>query len=455
VRRPKLTNTLVERFACREGRKNDVLWDGELKGFGMRLSAQSGTRTYFFQYRVKGSKQERAINIGRHNDPYRVDQARAKALELKAQMLGGVDPVAEAERKEAERIERVRLTAAHSTTLRQVMEHFLTHRRTKHGPLRPATKQSIREMVEGNLSDWLDAPVATTITRDACLAKFTELSANAPSASNLTMVYLRALMNHCREMHATDAGDYPVMAHNPVTKMLRLRKLNPEKPRTGRVPLDRVGHVWSVLQQRRMNARDVDDRTAADLVCLRMLTGMRATESGSLRWSQINFGARTITLLADVSKNHNEMLIPMSTVLHDLLLERKRAPEVDPKVARRRRNQRATEYLFASCGKKTPWMTDARATMEAVSAAAGCHITPHDFRRTLEDIAKAVRVDPDERRQLLNHLADGVHQAAYSNNPDPEVLRPAVEAIAKYVTDAAAVAEAQQRGENVVPLRRA
>lgn len=71
MRRPKMTNTAVERFECREGRKNDVLWDGDggVKGFGMRLSALSGVRTYFFQYRVKGSKQERAINIGRHNEP--------------------------------------------------------------------------------------------------------------------------------------------------------------------------------------------------------------------------------------------------------------------------------------------------------------------------------------------------------------------------------------------------
>jgi integrase len=454
MQRPKLTNSSVEKFQCREGRDQDTLWCGELKGFGMKLSRRTGARTYLFQGRVKGGETERQIKIGRHNDPWRVDQARAKALELKAQMMSGVDPVAEAERKETERQERQRLDAAQSTSLRQVLEHYVQHRRTKHGPLRPATQKSLREMIEGNLSDWLDKPVAT-ITRDACLAKFTELSNGAPSAANLTMVYLRALCNHAREMHATDAGDYPVLAFNPVTKMLRLRKLNPEKPRTGRVPLNRVGHVWLALQRRRTNARDVDDRTAADLVCLRMLTGMRATESGSLRWSQMDWTAKTIRLLGDVSKNHNEMLIPMSTTLHDLLLARKRAPDADPKVARRRRNQRAEEYVFASSGKKTKYMTDARATMEAVSKAAGCHITPHDFRRTLEDIAKAVRVDPDERRQLLNHLADGVHQAAYSNNPEPEVLRPGVEAIAKFITDAAAVAEAQERGENVVALRRA
>jgi hypothetical protein len=107
----------------------------------MRLSAATNTRTYFLQYRVKGARQERQITIGRHNDPYRVDQARAKAIEIKAQMLGGTDPVEkEAERKEDDRRQTV-LNEARAATLRQVMEHYLIHRRTKHGPLRIEPRQ--------------------------------------------------------------------------------------------------------------------------------------------------------------------------------------------------------------------------------------------------------------------------------------------------------------------------
>ena len=102
MQRVKLTNGAVEQFQCRSGRKWDVLWDGEVKGFGMRLSAGSGTRTYFLQFRVKGSSTERQITIGRHSDPWRVDRARAKALELKAQMLNGLDPVLEVKRKREE-----------------------------------------------------------------------------------------------------------------------------------------------------------------------------------------------------------------------------------------------------------------------------------------------------------------------------------------------------------------
>lgn len=85
--------------------------------------------------------------------------------------------------------------------------------------------------------------------------------------------------------------------------------------------------------------------------------------------------------------------------------------------------------------------------MEAVSAVAGCHISPHALRRTAEDIAKDVKVDPDERRQLLNPLAEDVHGVSYANNPDPEVLRPGVEAIACWVVEQSAVAATKRSNE--------
>jgi hypothetical protein len=108
---------------------------------------------------------QRINTIGHHNDPYRVDQARAKAIEIKAQMWGGTDPIeAEAKQKEEKRQQAI-LNEARSATLRQVMEHYLIHRRTKHGPLRNATKKDIRRHCEVNLTKWLDLPMAATVAR--------------------------------------------------------------------------------------------------------------------------------------------------------------------------------------------------------------------------------------------------------------------------------------------------
>jgi integrase len=78
----------------------------------------------------------------------------------------------------------------------------------------------------------------------------------------------------------------------------------------------------------------------------------------------------------------------------------------------KRRRQRSSEYLFPGFGKKRPFITDARATMDAVSKVAGCHCSMHSLRRTYEDCLRYAKVDPDERRLLLNHIGGDVHQSA-------------------------------------------
>lgn len=451
--RKRLTNSSVEAFSCgvygsgkRQGerKEQDTLWDSEVRGLGMRLSAKTGTRTYIFVHRVKGGR-EVYVTIGRHNDGWRLGNGdprfdpRARAQELKLEMRRGVNPV---EREEQERAAERALQAkqkALGTTLQEVLEHYLIHHRTKHGPLRPATQKDMRRHCEKNLTEWLDKPVAT-ITRDNCLAKFTELSARAPQQANLCMVYLRALLNHAREMHATDDGQFPVLAVNPVSRLWRLKKPNPEKPRDTRIPLSKLGACWNWLRKVASEARTESERTAADWISFIILTGTRRLESGSLRWTDCNFEARTIMLRDDVVKNHSTLTLPMSTVLHDLLSARKNPPTLPDNVARRRRVQRrGDEYVFASNGKKCPHITNAQATVEALSKVAGTHVHLHALRRTFEDVAQACRIDSDVRRMLLNHINGDVHARHYANGS--QNLAEAAEAIAKHVIDAALAAE--------------
>jgi integrase len=458
--RKRLTNSSVEAFTCgvytsgkRQGerKEQDTLWDSEVRGLGLRLSAKTGTRTYIFVHRVKGGR-EVYVTIGRHNDGWRLGNGdpkfdpRARAQELKLAMRRGVNPVEREEQERAAQRAQEAKEEALGTTLRQVLEHYLIHHRTKHGALRPATQKDMRRHCEKNLTTWLDEPVAT-ITRDKCLASFTELSARAPQQANLCMVYLRALLNHAREMHATDDGQFPVLAVNPVSRLWKLKKPNPEKPRDTRIPLTKVGACWNWLRNVAVDARTESERTAADWISFIMLTGTRRLESGSLRWTDCDFEAKTITLRDDVVKNHSSLILPMSGVLHDLLHARKNPPALPDKVARRRRvERRADEYVFASNGKKTPHITNAQATIEALSNIAGAHVHLHALRRTFEDCAQACRIDSDVRRMLLNHINGDVHARHYANGS--QSLVGAVETIAKYIIDAALAAESS----NVLPF---
>jgi integrase len=324
------------------------------------------------------------------------------------------------------------------------MEHYLEHKRTRHGPLRPASKTNIRRHVEVNLSGWADEPIVT-LTRDKVLPKFIEMSESAPTQANQCFFCLRALCYHAREMHATEDGAYPVLAVNPITQMFKLRKSNPKKSKKERIPLNKVGEVWNYLRSQASAGYRDHERTACDWVSTILLTGMRLTESGSLKREDVNLEARTIRLRGNVVKNHNEIFLPMSDLLLEILSARLKASPDDSKAARRRRRPRDATYVFPSFGKKKPYISDARATLECVSKIAGCHISAHSIRRTSEDIAQAAKVDSDHRRMLQNHKPKDVHDESYGNNPDPEILRPDVQAMAAWIANAAQAAAARMQ----------
>jgi integrase len=63
-----------------------------------------------------------------------------------------------------------------------------------------------------------------------------------------------------------------------------------------------------------------------DLVRLLMLTGARRQELGSLRWSEIDFAARVITLPASRVKNKRAHEIPLSQTAFDILAARHTPP---------------------------------------------------------------------------------------------------------------------------------
>lgn len=433
----KLTKERIEKFTCPSGRKQAVLWCSELRGFGVRAT-DKGVKTYILQFRVKGTGQERQRSLGRYNDVTLYD-ARAEAEALKNAMRKGVDPAREERRQreereaqEAQAAAKAKEDVAQRITLREVMEEYLLNKHTDHGPLRPASKRDIERHMTVNLADWLDEPVAT-ITREKCLARFHELSERAPGQANQCFINLRALLNRARENHS-DGDNYPLLPFNPVERMFKLRKMNKEEPRDRRVPIEKVGAVWHLLDRRRASAHNATERTAVDLVQFLMLTGCRKIEAASLTWDRVYFNLGTFVIPKEIAKNHNALTFPLTPMLRELL---ERRPHV-----------KGSPYVFASWGKKSPYIGDPRGAMEAVSQVAEwpptpkdiekgrtyAGLSPHDLRRTFDDIAKRCKVGEDERWKLLNHVPGAdVHRKHYANIVPMQALREAVESMHDWI----------------------
>lgn len=407
-----------------------IYWDSALKGFGLSVTS-NGARTFIAQGRLQGKNVR--YTIGRYGDErWPLPEARKKAKEVLRQMEDGVDPRSVRTKSEAETV-----------TLRVTMEDYLLNHRTGHGkPLRASTQADIRRHITVNLADLADKPIAS-ITRDLCLERFRKLTEQGLTGqANQCMVSLRALCNYARERHAAPDGSYTILAVNPVTMAFgkhKLGKLHKIKARDARIPADKIGAVWSMLQRRRAEARTVDDRTSADYVCTLLLTGCRAGETARMLWQNVNLEEGWFRIPEDDAKNHNEVRLPMSSELRAILQARQTADEPPEHVKRRRADQEARKtspYVFASWGK-VGHIGEARGTMTAVSQVAGVPLGRHDLRRTFEDVAGACLISGDQRRQLLNHISGDVHSLHYANNPDPKALAGAVEAIAQWIVKAA------------------
>lgn len=450
----KLTTTAVERL-CDAG----IYWDLQTPGLGIRVS-DTGRKTYFYKRRVKGSGKERSVSLGRQGDPvlhngivrsfaFGAEDARAKAAAVMAQLLAGVDPVAEAERKEASEAADAEKAKALATTLRQTLTHYLEHRRVQGKPLRPAYKFNLRQEIEKHFADWLDKPVAG-ITRDMCMTKVTAIEARYPKQVAKIAQYLSQLLNHAREMHATDDG-YPILAVNPVQRMRRIKQLRKPKARSTRLPIGKVGGAWLAVRRRAENPMRELDRTTADWVSTVILTGWREGESAALRWEWIDWEAKTITLPGDLdiqtddprlfvgTKTRVTLVSPMSDVLHDLLK------------ARFDDEQRHPIYVFPAgrSDSDIPYVNTARGPLKAIEQATGVHVSLHDLRRTAVSVAIECRVDYALRQRLLNHSSKNVHDD-YERDDDPETMRSTMNAIAQFIVDAAKVAEARENNANVI-----
>ncbi len=90
----KLTKRVVD--ASHPSEKDQLVWDSELKGFGLKVTPK-GRKVYVVQYRLPGSTTKR-FTIGQHGSPWTPDMARTEAQIILGMVARGEDP-GEAKRK--------------------------------------------------------------------------------------------------------------------------------------------------------------------------------------------------------------------------------------------------------------------------------------------------------------------------------------------------------------------
>lgn len=105
-----------------------------------------------------------------------------------------------------------------------------------------------------------------------------------------------------------------------------------------------------------------------------LFTGLRRNEAATLMWTDIDFASKVLTVRAEIAKNGNELRLPLSNYLDELLQKRfcGRGDSV---------------YVFPGRNKKAH-LVDSKYVIEGVAKTADCPFTLHDLRRTFLTVAE-------------------------------------------------------------------
>lgn len=407
---PKLTKNYIDKITA-PADKEAFHWDSEVKGFGLRVTP-TGKITYIVQGRVNGKTVR--LTIGPHGrwtpeTARNGENGKGGARELLRMMDMGIDPRAVAKKEAAQRV-----------TLRDVADAYKRDR-----PLKDSSKAEIERHVTTTFEAWLKKPIKD-ITREMVTKRFNEVKTKgtrgdgpAPAQANQSCAVLRALFNYAiREYREPDGS--PILTDNPVDVLYK--KWVPLKPRTSRIPDNKVGAVWSYLTKAREQAYNRDTLASIDLVMLLLLTGLRIGECSELTWDRVNLDEGWIHI--PDPKNSNPVWLPLSSQAVELLKTRQRV--------------KGSPFVFSSWGK-CGHIRDPRDTMTKVSAAAGTKITPHDLRRTFTTIGIAnCGIDLTRVELLTNHVPKGVTARHYLETSHLQYLKPETQRISDWIEQQAA-----------------
>jgi integrase len=350
----KLTKTTVARLALPRGKVDHIVFDGEVKGFGVRLRA-GGKRSWIVQYRV-GAKQRR-VTLGAV-ETLDADKAREAARNRLAQVTLGGDPQAD----------KVAARARAAETLGAAVETYLASKRDM------LRSKSFKESERYLRKSWrpLHGLPLHKIDRRAVATRLNDLTIeNGPVAATRARAALSTLMVWAMRQGLLD-HNITIGTERPAKAWSRDRVLSEGE----------LGEIWNACRD--------DDH--GRVIRLLMLTGARRQEIGGLSWSEVNIERGVISLPADRTKNARPHTIPLS------------APALAIISAMPRRERDG--HLFGDGGTGFQGWSKAKASLDRRILASRTRAA-EQFRRPVDDtmVVPSWQVH-DLRRSVATHMAE-------------------------------------------------
>jgi integrase len=423
LNRVRLTAGRVDAFACPTGKSQVFLWDTEAPALALRVTP-TGRKTYVFESRL--NRATLRLNIGTAAD-WPIEQARFEAQRLKVLVDSGQDPREIERQQQADKIAaqaaavaQVAVERQNAVTVGEAWATYLEARRPFWG--------------ERNYADHIKLANAGGVLRDRLPGVFTK---PGPLAA-LMPLELRILDAQVIEAWAArEAKDRPARVRLALRLLKAFLRWSATEPglkgradptaasaKKVREVAGRAKAKNDYLQREQLNAwftavRQIQNPViSAYLQCL-LLTGARREELAALRWDEVNFQWRGLTMR---DKIEDVRAVPLTPYVSQLLM------------GLPRRN----EWVFSSPASASGRLIEPSIAHRQACAAAGLELTLHGLRRSFASLCEWLDIPGGISAQIQGHAPQGVREQNYIRRP-LDLLRVHHERIEAWILEQAGV----------------
>jgi integrase len=390
-------------------------------GLGILVSGVSAGKSWVAQGNVNG----KSVRLTLGPVAVLTIEAAWEAAKVKlAEMLQGRDP----RRSVPQR-------ALAQMTTREVLEEYLA----SSSNLRPRTIASYRAFAERHLTPWLDRPLRS-IDGDAVETRFREIArevagrreageikggvnVDGRATANMALQIFRSLWLHQAER------DDSLPKNNPTARLKR--QWHALDRRTRHIPAEDLARFYEA-------ARHLPSDIQRDMVILGLFTGLRESNVAGLRWDEVDLGSRMLRLPAGRMKGKKALDLPLSDVVHRMLVAR-------------RAIGREGQYVFPNHrnDSKMGYCASFSFALRQIEEKTGIKVSPHDLRRTYASIAATCEIPPVALKMLLAHSTGNDVTMGYVQLSQAD-FRAAVQKVADKLKELCGID--QLAGENVTQL---
>lgn len=411
--------------ACAADGGDLFIRDQDLKGFGLRVTANGG-KSYFLEFRMggRGTAKGRVV-IGKHGSPWTPESARKKAEELLRGVKEGINPAV---------AKRQRNVVAVDLAFQRYAPLFIKGYAKKEQ--KKSWEQAERTLAL-NITPLLKDRPLPDISRREIKGILEDVASTRPATARYAHATLRKLFRW-----AVDRGDIAVspMADMkaPATVATRDRVLGDQE----------LAACWE--------AAEAAGAPFGRIVQMLIATGQRRDEVVSMDWSEIRFDEDSWVIPAERSKNGIAHIVPLNAQALAVL------EELGAKTRRRGLVFTTTGTTAVSGISKFKRRLDEAMLAKLTEKAAGAGLAAeevrlpawrlHDIRRTVATGLQKLGIRFEVTEAVLNHVSgaksgiSGVYQRYGWDTEKTAALKAWGRRLEELITDGFGAS-------NVVPLK--